>query len=224
MRKSVLLACCLAFSVATSWASLVGTTDAALFPYPVNWCQLGCLSAPEPTPSAWTSASHVTGLVGLVNTGQDFYNLVQGLTWAGDFSSGEGVIYNGAGVGNTPTDIAADFNSPVLGVGAYIDPRVAGPFTATITLFDASFLPIGSFTTTGTATSNPGTALFIGAYDTTTPVWAVQFDAVGTGPDEPDFAIGTMFLNSVPEPSFLFVLPAIGLAGTVLRRRALKKS
>jgi hypothetical protein len=154
-----------------------------------------------------------------VGTGQPVYNLVQGSTWIGDFNSGEGLIYNGVANGNTPTDIAADFNQPETGVGAYIQSQTLGSFTATITLFDINFQPIGSFSTGGTATATPGTALFIGALSTT-PVWAVQFDAVGTGPAEPNFAIGTMGLptTAVPEPSFLLVIPAFGLAIFLLRR------
>jgi hypothetical protein len=131
------------------------------------------------------------------------------------------LIYNGVANGNTSTDIAADFNQPETGVGAYIQSETLGSFTATVTLFDINFQPIGSFTTGGEATTTPGTALFIGALSTT-PVWAVQFDAVGTGPAEPNFAIGTMGLpaTGVPEPSFLLVIPAIGLAGLLsLRHR-----
>jgi hypothetical protein len=220
MRRFALLGSCLLFSMSISWANVVGTTDAALFSDTVDWCQFGCTDAALPTPDSWVSVDGETGYVGLV-TGQDFYNQQQGSTWFGDFNPGQGLIYNGAQLGNTPGDIAATFNQAETGAGAYIQSTSLGSFTATITLYDINFNPIGSFTTSGTASHSPGTALFIGA-TSTTPVWAVQFDAIGTGPFEPDFAIGTMGLSPsvVPEPSFLLVIPAIGLVGLIRRRRA----
>jgi hypothetical protein len=102
------------------------------------------------------SLSGATGLIGLVGTGQPVYNLVQGSSWAGDFNSGEGLIYNGVADGNTPTDIAADFDQAETGVGAYIQSATPGSFTATITLFDINFQPIGSFSTSATKTPTRG--------------------------------------------------------------------
>jgi hypothetical protein len=202
-----------------SWANVVGTTDAALFTDTVDWCQFGCTNATLATPQSWVSVDGETGDIGLL-TGQDFYNSEQGVTAHGGFSNGMGLIYNGVNDGNTPGDIAATFNQAETGAGAYIESTIFGPFTATITLYDINFNPIGSYTISGTSAPSPGTALFIGA-TSTTPVWAVQFDAIGGGRNEPDFAIGTMGLSPsvVPEPSFLLVIPALGLVGLALRRR-----
>jgi len=41
--------------------------------------------------------------------GQGFYNLQQDVTWFGGFQSGMGLVYNGAGFGNTPTGIVVTF-------------------------------------------------------------------------------------------------------------------
>jgi hypothetical protein len=131
-----------------------------------------------------------------------------------------GLIYNGAAFGNTPTSIATTFDVGVNGAGAWIQTDYIGPFTATIELFDSSYQSLGTYTTTGLSTYNdPGNALFIGAFGSA-PVWAAQFTAVGIGPYEPDFAIGTLKLSTVPEPSSLLLLgsSALGLAGVIRRR------
>jgi hypothetical protein len=220
MMKFALIVSGLLFSMGVSWADVSGTTNAALFPDTVNWCQLGCAFGPLATPQQWTSADGGTGSVGLRN-GQGIYNLQAGSTWDGGFSNGMGLLYNGPADGNSASDIYATFNQAEYGAGAYIHSLTGPSFTATITLYGASNQVIGSFTTSAPDLFDAGTAPFIGA-TSNTPVWAVQFDAVGGGANEPDFAIGTMGLatSPVPEPSFHLLLPALGLlTGLVLRRR-----
>jgi hypothetical protein len=137
-----------------------------------------------------------------------------------------GLVYNGAAFGNTPTQILVNFDQGVTGVGAYIQSNYYGPFTATIELFDSTNASMGTYSTGGTALYASGTALFIGAFvgpDGPDAAWAASFNAVGIGPYEPDFAIGTMSLNSaIPEPgTFLLIAPAlIGLAAWARRRKA----
>lgn len=222
---------CLALSLCAS-ASVTGTTDPTLFQDSVDWCaNYGCSNTPFtiPSPSPWTSSGGITGLVGNVGTLEPSYVYQQGTSWAGNFASGMGVIYNGVSQGNTEADIAATFGVGVYGAGAYIQADAFGPFTATVTLFDINFQSLGSFSTAGTSDSNPGTALFIGAYITTADVYAAEFSVVDVN-GENTVAIGTLKLMTnpnvgVPEPGTLLLLgpSALGLFGAI-RRRMNRKS
>jgi hypothetical protein len=130
-----------------------------------------------------------------------------------------GLLWNG---GN-PVDIALTFDQAQQGFGAYIQSDVFGAFTATVTLYDINSQVIGFYTTTGLSTSEPGTGLFIGAYNSLADVWAVTLDAVGGGGNEPDFAIGQgRFYTAVPEPGTMALMGSalIGLAALLRRRRS----
>jgi len=92
-----------------------------------------------------------------------------------------------------------------------------------ITLYNSADQVLGTYTTTGTSGYDPGTALFIGAYDSTADVWAASFVAYGIGPSEPDFAIGQAgFYTIIPEPGSLALMGSalIGLAALLRRRRS----
>jgi hypothetical protein len=212
----------LAVSAGMTWA---GTADnnPADFPTTINWCQFVCAGSVLSlgTPTAFTSSGADTGLVGLFGTGQNFEIYQQGVNWSGNFSTGMGIVYNGAedGAGNTPTDVVLAFNQAEYGAGAYVEPDAFGAFTATITLYNSSDIAIGSYVEAGTSNSTPGTAIFIGAYDPTADVWAVGFhlldvnqvDNVGIGMAglmDSLPAVGT------PEPAtMLLMAPALlGLA------------
>jgi hypothetical protein len=201
-------------SVFAVWGGVIGSTNPTAFPDTVEWClQYGCDGQAMPTPQAWTSAERTTGLIGNSGTGENFFVLQQGSTWIGNLASGMGAIYNGAAFGNTPTQIAATFDSGVSGAGAWIQADFYGSFTASIELFDISFQSLGSYSLDGYSDGNPGTALFIGAYTGTPNVWAAQFDTTASGFHDHDFAIGTLGIShaaAVPEPATL------GLAGTAL--------
>jgi hypothetical protein len=162
-----------------------------------------------------------TGTVDLPNDmGQDFYNFQQGNGWSGNFPAGMGLIYNGFVFGAQPLDIAISFASGIAGVGAYIQADKFGPFSATITLFDQNNNSLGSFTANGVSNGTVGTALFIGASNSTGGVYAAQFNVVDVNGNN-DFAIGTVnFNSSIPEPSsfLLFGSSALGVAGVIRRR------
>jgi len=223
--KVVLVAGVLAIALAAQ-ASIIGTSDASTFTDTVDWCaNFGCANTPYslPSPTAWTSAAGNTGEIGMNGTGDPFYVAQQGSTWFGNMPDGMGVIYNGNVLGNTPASIAATSDNGVYGMGAFIESNFDGPFTAEIDLYDGSFNLLGSYTATGDSEFAPGTALFIGAYDDNPDVYAAVFTAWGSGPNEPDFAIGNLDLRLVPEPgSFVLMGSALaGLAG-VIRRKAQK--
>ena len=222
MKKLTLLVFCLVLATGSGWAGVTGTTNPALFNDYVNWCQYGCGGGQFATPQTYVSGLGNTGSVGLVGTMEGFYNLQQGTSWNGNFANGMGLIYNGSAFGNIPTSIATTFDTGVFGAGAYIQANYFGAFTASLELFDVNYQSLGIYTTTGTADTNVGTALFIGAFDLSgmPDVYAAQFAAYGIGPAEPDFSIGSLGLATVPEPSSLLLLgtSVLGLAGYVRRR------
>ena len=131
-RQLLFLTLCFALTAGSSWAGIVGSTNPADFGDPVNWCQFGCTGAQFATPQSWTSVGGQTGSVGLVGTGQGFYNLQQGNSWFGNFAGGMGLVYNGVAFGNTAADIALTFDQAENGVGAFIQADYYGPFTATM--------------------------------------------------------------------------------------------
>jgi hypothetical protein len=109
-----------------------------------------------------------------------------------NFADGMGVVYNGLTNGNTPSPIFVFFDQPQLAVGAYISSEVLGGFTATITLFDISGQPVGSFPADGNASDQSGNALFIGAASLSDPVYAAEFTATGSGAD-----LATLLLSRI---------------------------
>lgn len=225
--KKLALFCllCVSLGMTTAWAS-VGTTDPTIFQDSINWCtNYGCQSQQLGTPQSWLSDGGATGMVGLVSS-QNMQNLVQGTSWNGNFAAGMGLIYNGVQtLGNTPGGILLAMDTPVYGVGAYIQEDFYGAFTGTITLYDASFNLLGAYSHAGVSDTNVGTALFLGAYDASADVSYALFDT-----NDDVFAIGTAKLmtepySSVPEPGTLALLaPSIlGLAGVVRRRLSRKE-
>ena len=221
MKKLVLLlVLCLALGLSTAWAS-VGTTDPTIFQDTIDWCvNYGCQSQQLGTPQVWTSNGGATGMVGLVSS-QNMQNLVQGTSWNGNFANGMGLIYNGVlTLGNDPGGILLSLDTPAYGVGAYIQEDAHVPFTGFISLYDASFNFLGSYSAAGVSDSNVGTALFIGAYDQVADVSYALFDT-----NDDIFAIGSTKLmtqqySAVPEPGTLALLvpSALGLAGVIRRR------
>ncbi len=229
--KKVSLVClftlCLTLGIGSAWAS-TGSTNPADFQDPVSWCAnypAGCNGSilSLGSPQSWTSSGGRTGMVGLISS-QNFEVRQQGVTWGGDFNNGEGLIYNGVADGNTPGGILVSFDAPVLGVGAYIEQNSFGAFTGTITLLDSSLNVLGTFSAAGDSEPNPGTALFIGAFDSSADVSFAIFDT-----DSDDLAIATMIIKtsgtSTPEPSTLLLVgpSMLGLAG-IVRRRLSRKS
>jgi len=226
MRKPILLGLlCVAFGLNSAWASVTGSTDPTLFQDAVDWCvQYGCVNTPFQiaAPAPWTSAGGNTGMVGNAGSALPLQVWQQSVSWIGNYPANMGGLYNGFDtIGNPPDGLAATFNLGLYGAGAYIQANLYGPFTATVTLFDSSLQPLGSYTANGSSDTLVGTALFIGAYINTPSVWAVRFDVVDANGDN-STGIGTMRLqtSSVPEPCTLMLVgtSALGLLGVVRRR------
>jgi len=230
MKKlSILLLVGVLLGACSAWAGILGSTDPSQFDDPVVWCaNFTCDTNPATqygTPQTWFSVGARTGMVGLVSS-QNMEVRQQGLTWGGNFAANEGIVYTGVLDGNNPGGILVSLDAPQLGLGAFIQENWYGPFTATISLYDAGFNLLGTFSAPGVSDTNVGTALFIGAYDSLPDVSYALFD-VDNGTDPEDFAIGTLKLQTgapVPEPGTLLLLgpSALGLYG-ILRRRVGRK-
>ena len=264
-RTLLLLSFCVAMPVGSSWAAVVGSTNPTDFSVTtVDWCNLGgcapagTLAASTFAPNQpWLSPGGDAGFVDVTNLGASLgnvlYNLVAGPDpspappppnlWISGFNQGMGLVYNGVAYGNSPVPIVIGFAQDEIGVGAYIESDTFGPFTATIELFDSAGNSLGAFPASGNASSDPGTALFLGAASVSGAVRFATFTATGGGGAgvEPDFAIGTMglglgcrgdgegeaddfcteFEDDIPEPaSILLLTPALlGLIAFTRRRR-----
>ncbi len=266
----LLLSFCVAIPTGSARAAIIGTTNAAAFnsANTIDWCQLGGC-APDgvtqlgPT-QLWSSSGLNSGFVDVSNLGgfpdNFLYNFVAGPDptpdpappnlWISGFDQGMGVLYNGAvappdsGITpNTPSPIGLFFGEDQFAVGAYISSDFFGGFNATIQMFDGALNPLGSYTAFGSSSSQPGTALFIGAFSNTAIRYMTLSATGGGGAVEPDFAIGTVRLglgdlgtcainddfctqveDEIPEPaSFLLLTPALlGLVALTRRRRGIK--
>jgi PEP-CTERM motif len=194
------------------------TSPTALAPNDsIDWGQLGPDSTSLPSSTAVTSA---TGLVATVSTADPtgLLRVDEGLSWIGNFTVGDHLITNNQA---SYFPLTIGFASPVSGAGAQIQLDNAGPFTATITAFSGTN-SLGTFTENGLSTAlEDGSAIFIGVSDTKAEITSIVF-----GIDDPpavsgDFAINSLLIRGVPEPSSL-VLAAIAVPvglGVWWRRR-----
>ena len=137
--------------------------------------------------------------------------------WNGNFAPGTELLWD-QGIG---PDITITFSQPVFGAGAQIQADFFGNFTAEITVYDTLGNVLGTFTENGTSNANEdGSAIFIGALDTTADIGKIRFDLTAAFAFPNDFAIGPLALNDrvVPEPATLGLM-GLALAGLGWSRR-----
>lgn len=190
--------------------SELGTNDS------IDWAQLGPQYTVLTGPLAVSSQGGLAATVS--TTGGPLERRNQGTSWAGNFHSGDPVLWQKSGA-----DITLTFASAVFGVGAQIQNDFYGPFTARIMGIGGEVL--GTFSQQGVSNSNnDGSAIFIGMLSDTQNISSVVFSV-----DSNDFAIGNVSLNTqealpgeVPEP-FSVALLGLGSLGMALARRSQRK-
>jgi hypothetical protein len=134
----------------------------------------------------------------------------EGGSWTGNFTIGDHLINNN---GFSEFALTVNFAAPVSGAGAQIQLDNSGPFTATLEAF-AGNTSLGLVTEIGqSSTAEDGSAIFLGAIDTSAEITSIVFGIENPPPFAGDFAINTLSLNTVPEPSSIvltmFAIPAI---------------
>ena len=220
LRLLIFVACLSVVSVA--WAgTYAAIDDPSQFMESVNWCTLttdsGC-TATLANPAAWVSGpSGKTGQAGL------FYD-THAFSLTNDGSMG---LINSSYVDGTTTyldDVAATFDKPTNGAGAYIESGFVGDVVVTVQPFNDvyNFLPYWQWAMNFDGTQ--GEKLFVGAMSSDLEMAGVIFDVydANTGYTVP-FSVGTLKFDFVPEPgSMALVAPMLLGLGVLIRKRARK--
>jgi PEP-CTERM motif len=221
VAKSILIAVSIAALPAILPANAGGITSPAGIKDTIDWAQIGAENEPFPTPQTVVSVDGVT----VTATSSGGFSRIDQLdpvdmsgSWAGDFTPGEALIENLTGGQITGSQITLTFATPVTAAGAAIQPNSLGPFTAQITVNGTE-----TFTEDGDSTQTAdGSAIFIGWSGG--PITTLQFElTAATGGNTSDFAIGTVSLASVPEPS-TWAMMMLGFAGLGFARYRTSRS
>jgi len=182
----------------------------------VTWGQLGALYATVPTGSVALSTNLLSVTVSTSNaTAMERRN--QGSGWAGNFASGDHLLWNAHGGG----DLVFDFAAAIFGAGTQVQNDFFGPFLGTISAYSAGNSLLGSFAFSGNSTGNAdNSAVFAGVYDPTGSITRLVVSVTGTT----SFAVNELRLNSsgTAVPDTVTTLPLLGLAGLLvvgLRRK-----
>jgi hypothetical protein len=229
----LLVLICLILGVSPAKADIILVSSPGALPADgyVDWSTLG----PEYTSVASGTSVAVSALPGFTipsfsmtfsnANGAPFQLLTEGSGWSGNFAPGTPVLWTGGyydggqWTGNGPVEIT--FSSPQRGLGFQIMADGAGPFEATMCLYDAADALLGCGTFPGTGNTNEdGSAAFVGIYTNDQIVSHVLIDVTGSH----DFAISSPLVVdapqgedtvSVPEPGTLTLLGSMGLFGLV---------
>ena len=212
------VACLSIVSVARA-ATYAPIGDPSQFAESVNWCQFatGCTGT-LPTPTAWVSdPSGKTGLAGL------FYD-THAFSLTNDGSMG---LINSSYIIGTTTyldDVAATFNAPTNGAGAYIEAGNVGDVYVSVYLFNDVYNILTGWSWAMNFDGTPGEKLFVGAVSSDLEVAGVIFDVSdATTFNTVPFSVGTLKFDYVPEPgSLALVTPMLLGLGVMLRKRARK--
>ena len=227
MKKLCRFLFCVCLGGASSaWAGLVDvpTTNPGDFGYWVDWCSIAgpnCAAVSNPTPTAWTdTSSNDTGQVGM------FYDPGTPSFLVGADPSGMGVITNSHYIVGTTTywdDVAATFDQPMAGAGAFIESVAAGTDYASVFLFNNVYNIFIGYTWSVTFTA-PNQKLFIGINNSSQDIAGAIFDLSDTTSfNTLPFQVGEVGFNA-PEPGSLILAGSTLLGLAALLRKRLRRS
>jgi hypothetical protein len=196
--------------------ALLGAAVSAQAQNSFNWSLFGeegtMVTSGSSIPSVDGSVN-VTAYDGTGQFGSGFQLYTEGSNWSGNFSPGENLLFD---QGST-TGVTLGFSTGVSDLTIDLQNNIYGAFTYSIGVYDTGNNFLGTVTGSGTAAdSNDGSE----------PQAEVNYSNIGSvvittsDPYAGGFAIGTVTLTSVPEPSTL-ALAGLGGLGMLwqLRRR-----
>lgn len=206
-------------TLVTSRAALGGTDS-------IDWGQFGSTFTSVANPSAGLTTNAMGFTVSQTKSAA-MERRDQGSGWAGNFSSGERLLWTTGADLSSPNAICIDLAGDVNGAGAQIQSDYFGAFIARIELYDASNTLLGTHTLAGSSTSSgDGSAIFIGATSSGTDIRRICFSMhAAPGGTIGDFAINQVDLGSggvvVPLPTAGgLALASMGVLAARRRRMA----
>jgi hypothetical protein len=151
-------------------------------------------------------------------SGSAAFTIFSGSTYNADFLPGDIVVsaFDLNTFTSLVTGIRIDLAFLVQGLGAQVQVNAFGPFHATMQALDANSVSLGTVSVTSSVSGNgDGSAVFLGAFSSSTPIASVIFTSDGTG-----LAIDSVAMDAVPEPTtFYLAFSAIAVIGLRRKRR-----
>ena len=191
----------------------------------INWSQLGSVGTNFSSPASATSND---GLTVTVSNGDAFTIYQEANTWFGNFTDGDILLGQSlSDIGSTNDPLALSFGMGVYGAGFQVQAEAYGSFTVQLAVYNTSNILLGSHTYTGVSNGNDdGSAIFVGALDTTADIGQVWLTLTSEGGSAPTtgFAVDTAFVSdTLPEPGSVGLILS-GLACLTLFHRCRRNS
>ena len=153
----------------------------------INWGQLGADGTAVPEGTAFTTNLGITGTVSFHN-GTPGEVLEQGVDWIGNFNANQSVLWADNGTGGIGP-VTLFFNTAEQSFSEAIQPDFFGAFDVNMLVFNGA-TELASFDEFGDLNLSPGTAIFLGATDTSADITSVTYTVTSCTEDCQNFALG----------------------------------